>query len=363
MNENSARLAVRGIALKDRTPAQTESVLREADQDDGVIAPFLWLHKYAQKENLGMATLGHHCGIPQGTLSPCFNGIYTGDYEEIAKRIQTFIWRLEQKEKYGGLTTFVETELSKVLWAVYEKTRIIRRIQIVQGPEQTGKTRSAAEYTERNNSGRTILVSLPGGSKSGAQDFIWSLADTLGVPYTIKLREKRIRIRHALTACDLILIDEAHLMFHWTDQSLREFFDYLRTDIHANGERGVVLIGTGTDILEGIQKWKRRAGYNIGQLLGRMRNEVVTIDPASDIVESDVRLLVERYYKPSRPTLAKLVAAATRENLGHYNLVLDVMTEAWTQSKSRRRDLDDDTVNAVLDRVMNTLKTRKDLYS
>lgn len=350
--------SLRGIALKDRPAAGVRETL--ADLDEAVVIPFLALHKYAVENSLGISALTAQTGI--SGLSQCFNASYPGDYSEVSKRIQKFFWRLEQKKLYGSLTEFCQTQLSTALFAVFDKTRIIRRLQLVEGPEQIGKTRAATEYTERNNSGRTVYLQLPGGTKSGAQDFIWALANSLDIPYSIKLREKRIRIRHALEACDLVIIDEAHLCFSWTDRSLAEFWDYLRTDLHNNGERGVVMIATNSDMLAGIQRFRKRCGYNIGQLLGRMRNDVVKIDPAEDIVRDDVRLLVERYYKPGRGTLDKLGCAATRENLGHYNLILDCLTEAWTQAKSRKKELTDDIVEAVLERSLNTLKTRKELY-
>lgn len=350
----------RGIPLKDRPPETVKQTLSE--QDDGVRAPFLALHLYAREHNLGVSTLAGQTGISSTTISQCYNASYPGDYSEVSKRIQKFFWRLEQKKLYGNLDEFVETQLSQTLFAIFDKTRIIRRIQLVTGPEQVGKTRTAREYAERNNSGRTVFLSLPGGTKSGAQDFIWSLAAALDIPYTIKLREKRIRIRSALEVCDLLIIDEAHLCFSWTDRSLAEFWDYLRTDIHANGERGVVLMATNTDMLAGIQRFRKRAGYNIGQLLGRMRNDPFIVDPAEDIVRDDVRLLVERYYKPGRSALDKLVAAATRTNLGHYNLVLDAMTEAWTLAKSRKKELTDELVESTLQRSLDTLGKHKELY-
>ena len=353
--------SIKGIPLKERSADDFRAMLQEKDEE--VLAQFLALHKYAQAHNLGVSALGHQSGIPSSIISQGFNGDYIGDYAAIAERIKTFFWRMEQKALYGGLREFVETRLAKVLWRVLEKTRIIRRIQIVQGPEQCGKTRAAVEYAHRNNSGRTLYVKLAGGSKSGCGDFIWALADALNIPYTIKLREKRLRIQHALEPCDLMVIDEAHLIFSWTDQAQREFWDYIRTDIFSDGERGVVFQATNSDMLKGIQDFRRRARYNIGQLLGRMHNDVMEIDPTDDITEDDVALLVGRYYKPGKATLHALTALAQADQLGHFGLLDDVLTEAWTRSKARKKELCDETVNAVANEVRETLKGRKELYS
>lgn len=350
----------RGLPIKARTEANVRESLK--DHDPETVNSFVRLWAYAKENDLGLTRMSDQCGISSGVLSPAFNGTYNGDFSEIAKRINTFFWRLEQKAQYGGLREFVPTRLAKALWTVFEKTRVIRRIQIVQGPEQVGKTRAAEEYTERNNSGRTVLVSLPGGTKYGCQDFVWTLAQRLNIATSIKLREKRVRIREALEPCDLLLIDEAHIMETWTDASRGEFWDYLRTDIFNNGERGVVLMATNSDVLKGLHAWRKRAHYNIGQLLGRMRNEVHIIDPAEDIVEEDVEALVKRYYEPGARTLGKLWTIATRPQLGHFGLVQDVMNEAWTRAKSSKRKLCDDIVNETADRIMDTLKARKEMY-
>lgn len=348
------------VPLKDREP---EAIRRAFEgEEDAVIKSFLGLHEYARKNRLGISSLGDQTGIPAGVLSQCFNHVYPGDYSAIAARIETFFWRLGQKELYGGLRQFVETRLAKTLWTVFEKARIIRRIQLIQSPEQLGKSRAALEYTHLNNSGRTCYAKLVGGSRHGAGDFIWMLAEQLGIPYSVKLREKRIRIKKALEACDLVIIDEAHLMWSWVDSSIREFLDYLRTDIFADGERGVVLIATNSDMMSDLSRFRKRAGYNVGQLLGRMRNEVISIDPVEDVLEEDVALLVGRYYKPGKEALRLLHNLATRDQLGHFGLIVDVMNEAWTRAKAKKRELTDEIVTATAKEIMAELKSRKSLY-
>lgn len=354
-----------GLAIKDREPAHIKAALD--GQDPLVVQQALALHEYAGKRHLGLSQLSHQSGIPSSILSQLFNGTYNGDFVAVAERIEKFFWRLEQKEKYGGIRAFVKTRLAQVLWDIFEKTRVIRRIQVIQSPEQLGKTRAAEEYTALNNSGRTVYLSLSGGSREGTGNFIWNLADALQIPYSVKLLEKRLRIKHALEACDLVIIDEAHLMWEWRDRSIVEFLNYLRTDIFANGARGIVLLSTNDDMMENVRRLKGRTRHNVGQLLGRMRNEVMAIDPVEDILEEDVRLLVGRYFqngtKVSNETVKRLHAIAQRPQLGHFGLVEDIMNEAYTRAKAKKRNLDDKVVAATADAIMNELKGRKELYS
>lgn len=358
-----ATLLYRGIPIKERTPENVRDALQ--NQDKETIRAFLNLHKYATENHLGLSALANETRIPSSILSACFNGLYDkGNYNRITERIQAFFWRLEQKALYGGLREFKTTRLAKTLWAAFDKTRVIRRIQIIQGPEQVGKTRAAKEYAARNNSGRTVMVSLSGGTRSGCGDFIWNTAAALDIPSTIKMRDKRLRIRRTLACCDLFMIDEAHIPFRaWTDSDIGMFLDYIRTDIFDNGARGVVMFVTNSDFLKNLQAWRKRHVYNIGQMLGRMRNETMKIDPAEDIIEDDVRMLVERYYKPGSRAIKSLHKLATREQLGHFGLLDDVMNEAWTTARSRKKALTDDIVISTIKQTMNTLKSREELYS
>jgi len=349
-----------GIPLKERSQDDIRKIF--AGEEEDVIKSFLALHAYACKHHLGISALGHQTNIPAGVLSQCFNHSYNGDYSALAERIDKFFWRLGQKELYGGLRQFVETRLAKTLWTVFEKVRIIRRIHIIQSPEQLGKSRAATEYTAKNNSGRTVYTVLPGGTRNGCGNFIWTLAEQLGIPYSVKMREKRIRIKQTLEACDLVIIDQAHQIFSWADTSVRDFCDYLITDIHADGERGVVLIATNSDLLNDLSRFRRRAGYNVGQLLGRMRNEVLTIDPAEDVIEEDVAALMARYYKPGKEAVRLIHSLAQHEQLGHFGLVDDILNESWTRAKAKKRDLTDEVVIATAREIVEELKGRKSLY-
>lgn len=349
-----------GIPIKDRSKADICAALQ--GQEAEIVERFVALHAWARDRGMGLSALANASRINSSILSECFNGTYRGDYAAIGERIRVFFWREEQKALYGGLREFVETRLAKSLWAVFEKCRIIRRFQIVEGPEQVGKTRAAVEYAERNNSGRTVYAKLAGGTRSGCGDFIWDLAEVLGIPHSIKMREKRLRIRQTLTSCDLVIVDEAHLVYTWTAASQAEFWDYLRTDVHDDGARGVVLLATNCKMLKRLQEWRRASGYNIGQLLGRMRQDVVQIDPTEDITEEDVRALAERYYRPGAAVIRKLVWYATRERMGHYGALLDVLNEAWTKAKARRRQMDDETVVSVLEDAVKTAEGRKEIY-
>ncbi len=347
-----------GMALKERDESHIRAAL--AGREAWIIDAALQAHQYAIRQGIGMTALAHQAHIPGGSLSQFFSGTYAGSEANVAQRLQDFFRRLEQQELYGDKRAFVETRLSRALWALADKVRVVRRIQWLQSPEQCGKSVSLRRYTADNNRGRTIMIEIPGAAGFG--DFIWALASELGIAYSVKLSEKKLRIREALTACDLIIIDEAHLIWNWSDRDIARFLDYLRTDLFSNSARGVLLVETNSDSLTRLAHFKKRTRYNVGQLIGRMRNQVMTLDPADDITAEDVAALVGRYYTPGKATLQRLHTLSTRENLGHFGLVLDVVNEAWSRAKHDKKSLSDTHVETVARETLQQLKTREDLY-
>lgn len=347
------------IPIKERDEAGVREAL--SGLGENVIAQFVALRNFAAAADIGITKLGKACGVPAGTLSQCFNHQYPGDYEAIAERIKGFFYRHEQEAQYKGLHEFVPTKIAQTLWLIADKIRAIRRIQLIESPEQLGKTRAFEQYVERAGDEHAVLIKMPGAAH-GVGDFIWELAEGLGIAHTCKFREKCIRIRQSLSNVELVIIDEAHLLWTWPERPVCDFLNYLRTDIHSDGRRGVLLVATQCNMLDRLNRHRRKAGYNIGQLLGRMRADVVRIDPVEDIVPEDVALLIGRYYRPGKATIRTMHDLATREQIGHFGLVVDVLNEAWARAKSKKAELSDELVEAVARETLKTLKENKELY-
>jgi hypothetical protein len=356
----------KGIPIQERTADDVREALK--GQEKEVIAAFLRLHTYAQEHHLGISKLAAQTGISQTSLSQSFNGDYEekgGNLSETSQRIETFFWKMEQKALHDAQKRFVATRISRVLWKLFEKVRHARRIQPIQSPEQVGKTVSAVKYTQENNSGRTIYFTFTR-SMETMNDVIHSFAESLGIAKYAKLRLKKGEIRDKLASCDLVILDEVHLAFKLSYRECCKLLDFIRTDIFENGERGVVLLCTDDRetgrFMDGLKKMAKDYRYNIGQFLGRMMVDVVSIDPGDDITEEDVALLMSRLYKPGKTVLRDLTALAQTEQSGHLGLVDYIMGEAWNKTKAREKECTDEVVAQIINTVRETLKARKDLY-
>jgi len=247
---------------------------------------------------------------------------------------------------------------------VFEKTRYNRRIQIIQSEEQLGKTRAAREYAVRHNGGRTIMVTLqPPGASNGFGLFLRSLARAMDITSDHrKLMEVRFAIQGRLATCDLVIIDEFHLVAKWADRAIEALLDFIRINLHADGERGVVLIATNSDVMSLLNEFRRRARYNLGQLLGRMCNQVLELYP-DEIPTADVKLLVERYYHAKRETLTKLYDICTRKKLGHFGLLDDILSRAWADAQVGGKKVTDRLVLQVAQETMEDIGKRQELYA
>ena len=353
-----------GIEIRDRT----DDLIREAvglydlgtDQDE-VVAAMVSLRDYARENALGMKSLAARMrGMSVSAISEMYAGTYRGNMVLRAKTIQKFMASEARRRIYGGVDGFVETEIARHIWMLCEQTRYGRRIQILQSPEQLGKTRALAEYAHRNNSGRTVMVTLKQGCGSRPMSiFIRDLAVACGVESVQgnKLVNLRFHVRDALAVCDLVIIDEFHAIRTWPERDISDLLDFLRVEINADRKRGVLVCSTNDDVMGLLDWFRRRTRYNLGQLLGRMCNDVREI-AADEIPPADIEALVARYYKPSRKTLSALCEVVCREGSGHFGLLADVMDRCWSQCQLKSVPMSDDLVSAELARTLDSLRAQ-----
>jgi hypothetical protein len=350
--------------LADLTEHDLRARLLAAEIPDYAVAQLAAALRHARDKGWGVKTLAMAIGLQPGSLSEMFNAKYKGNYVTRCRLIERYLVDLEKRSLFGGRDEFVETPLAKSLWMICERTRYSRRIQIIQSEEQCGKSTAAREYAHRNNGGRTILVTLkPGAGSRPMTIFLRDLATAAGVKSVEnrKLVGVRYELREALEMCDLVIIDEVHLLESWSEKDTRDFLDYLRIELYQDGKRGVILQCTNNDLLTILDDFRRAARYNLGQLLGRMCNEVIDISP-DDIEEEDVRLLVGRYLeRPAKATLAKLCDIATRPRLGHFGLLCDILNRAWTDAKVEGVALTDARILDKAETTMDTIAAKKEL--
>lgn len=345
----AAALAAGGV-----TPAPDELAALHAVRD------------YAAAHSLSSRDIAARMRMSNSAISLVFNGKYGAGLSGFAAKARAWLDRESKTSTYGGRREFVATGLAHDLMVVFEKTRYNRRIQPIQSPEQLGKSTAAREYVRRNSDHAVLVTLQPEGLSSGFGTFLRTLSDRLGYPpENVKTCDLRSQIDKHLAGIELVIIDEFHLAASWKPSQLRGLLDYVRVNIQADGQRGVVLVATvpdhaevDTSVMRILDDVRRKTRYNLGQLYGRMTSSVLDLS-SGDITPADVSALVERYYHPGKDCLAQLYRAATRDGLGHLGLIDSCLCDAASEAKVDGVPITDALVIRVLTQQLDDIRVRE----
>lgn len=237
-------------AILERAPANTGSLGVSADQFETTIAKNydsaaqdilrFWFFT-ARDRNWSLGRLEKATGVSTTVLSRVFRGVYQTDAALVIGKLTKA--KLTFQESADN-PDFIETSLSKRLFAIFDKTRALRNVSIVWGRMGIGKTESIQEYQRRNNHGRTQVVRFPAGASLAF--FTAHLARSCGIPTrTIASLEQRTKILQVLAAGQrLLIVDELHQAFLTTrTDTAVKCCEFLR-EISDVAGCGMVLVGT-----------------------------------------------------------------------------------------------------------------------
>jgi DNA transposition AAA+ family ATPase len=200
-----------------------------------------WFHAHCAENDLSLKEAGELVRYDDSTLHRIFHGNYAGSQENVCEQIAAFK-KLYEERQHGKRLKFIQTDLSRLLWGVFDMCLEFQRVGFVIGESQIGKSASAIEYRDQHNHGNTIYVRMPtGGAKSL---FLAYLARALR--FGAQGTDKQIiqRIFDAFDDRMLLIVDEVHQCLYSKGEArgastlefIRELFDHTGC--------GLVLIGT-----------------------------------------------------------------------------------------------------------------------
>jgi len=237
-----------------------------------------WLAKYGQAINASVSELAARLRKPDGAA-------YSGDsvyqaltgkrsaeganLEPMAKAIAQLRREVQEVEAHSA-TTFIETPLSRRLFAIFRGALQKHRLGFVLGESQIGKTTAGNEFARLNNHGTTHLFRVPTGGSITVT--VSEMARRLGIPDRICYPDLRRRILDSFDEHNLLIVDEAHqCLYNTKSNSSLMVLEFVR-EIYDRRKCGVVLMGTGelkdalrhNAILQ--QLWRRRSPGLVLQL-------------------------------------------------------------------------------------------------
>ena len=203
-----------------------------------------WAAHHCRTANLSFAEFGAQLKQP-GTDRP-YSGdsiyqVFTGrrdagSMDRFTESVAVLRRRQEETGPRTG-TLFIETSLSRKIWALLDKARARRKITFVFSESQVGKTTACAEYAARHD--ETILVRMPtGGSMS---DFLPELAIRLGLGDCHNQATMKRAIMECFDEHTLLIVDECEQCIDSGRESALRTVEFCR-EIYDRRRCGVVLV-------------------------------------------------------------------------------------------------------------------------
>jgi len=196
---------------------------------------------YIRNTRQSQAVISKRIGLSAATISQFLNGSYTGDNEEIAMKIESFLYLQEMRTTYTKAPDFTDSlkntrKIINTLDYVYAN----RCTRVVAGVSGCGKTTALKNYQKIMNG---VIYIQADATKWSPYSILKLIANSiLDEPYKGSSSDILDKLVNELTGTDrLIIIDEA--------QHLKaRAFDTLRV-LNDRAEVGVIYAGT-PDIID-----------------------------------------------------------------------------------------------------------------
>src|ERR1700731_282529 len=147
--------------------------------------------------------------------------VYAGKYKDpksdarldvpakMLKAAKQFL-ELEKERIHGGKTEFVMTPTAKRIFTACDLARESQTPVFVTGPSHIGKTWAFEAYTPMNNHGRTVHIRMK--AATGLGGMVRRINEKVGNSARCNTADGIDRIKRALTANTLMILDEVHLL-------------------------------------------------------------------------------------------------------------------------------------------------------
>lgn len=257
-----------------------------------------WAEGYCRSANLSHHDLAARLKKPDGkTYSPdSVYHMFTGGRE--ADQLENMVAALErlrevETERAGQVRVdFIETSLSRRIFAVCRRAFLRQKIVMIYGDSQIGKTTALLEYASRHNHGETRYVRMPPGG--GCDSFVRELAEVLGIPMYARSSELRRRIIDCFDSRMLLIVDECEECLTDRAGSAKGVMtlNFIR-EIHDKKKCGVVLAGAN------IFKKRLLYGHNAPSMQRLIRRGMIPLQLPAYPPQADLALFAEAYRLPA----------------------------------------------------------------
>jgi DNA transposition AAA+ family ATPase len=203
----------------------------------------LWLHGYTLDALHGSRTsLEEWLKVDWTTITRIWRGVYPADIAQYCARLE----QLRARESLRGATQFVETVVTRRIFATMDIARAQNAITMLVGPSGRSKTHAGREWQRRDNHGSSCYVECP--VSGGLRGLIDAIARASGTGLNhpnhemISILERSFDYRHTL------IFDEVARLLPARANNITPI-EFIRR-LHDTCGCGVVLIATDVFPLE-----------------------------------------------------------------------------------------------------------------
>lgn len=239
----------------------------------------LWFHQHLLDENITWEqtdTLlvkkngGHY---NRNTIFKVLKGMHEASLDNFIEAVCSY---RDTVKKRAGVkhATFIENDVSKIMFAAFDYAFANNRMQLVIGAAGMGKTTALKEWAHRNNSGRSVYVDCPpfGGNKG----FLRAIARKVGVSQNLATPDMLAAVVRAFSPNRILLLDNMHRVVPSDPRSKAVAFDLLQYIFENSG----CAIGiTATSRIESIMQ---TTGYIYDQFGGRVGDPIYLHERVQD---------------------------------------------------------------------------------
>jgi DNA transposition AAA+ family ATPase len=236
------------------------------------------LAEFSLKVGVDKTTIGR---IIRGEYKHPENGTRLPISDKLVHAMELFR-KMEQERTRATDTGFVSTPTAKRIWTACDLARESQSPVFLIGPSHIGKTKALVAYREENNHGHTVYVRLQ--AASGLGGMVKRIAKELGVSDKANTADLVVRIKRALRANMLLILDEVHeLMYTYRKES---FFACMEVIREIYDETGCGLVLCGTKLLF------KRIDENRGELEQLLRRGVHKVVLADQPTKGDIEAIL-----------------------------------------------------------------------
>lgn len=263
-----------------------------------------WLRGYRDENKLSVAQLAKQIGYSTTVTGRVLNGNYSADMVAFCKAVADFRATVQARALTGREVGFVHTQVALDVIAAANAARVDRKVIMVRGVSQIGKTTAIKEYAAANSTS-VVLVRMP--TNPTARKLGSRLCAAVGCSNPRSDEDAMQALTKKITDSTLIIVDEFHQAFYAGVQGVRGAVEWLR-ELKDETDCGLLISLTELPDVD-------LSSNRIKGMLVQLHQRGQTVSLAATPSKKDIRLIAEHYGLSEPPNdVWAIITKLGREN-------------------------------------------------